>query len=228
MKLYRNDCKKWGRKVTKFQIGQRVGLHHHVPCLVCHACRHHAFAQCPTYKKTGITAGFEPAGGGYAEYVRVMDFVLPGVISIPRKNTMLEGAMLEPVNTVLKAIKLLKILPGDIVLVAGAGPIGLLFTKLLTLRGALVIATDLLEPRLGMAAACGARWTLKADDPNFADRVHRITRSHGGLDGAVIAVPRIRRFSRRNLLRGGGEILSFRSHKAWCDDQSDLSIHLRG
>ncbi len=51
-----------------WKVGDRVALHHHVPCLDCHFCRHRAFAQCETYKRTGITAGFEPAGGGYAEY----------------------------------------------------------------------------------------------------------------------------------------------------------------
>jgi len=59
------------------QNRDRVALHHHVPCLDCHFCRHRAFAQCETYKRTGITARFEPAGGGYAEFVRVMPFVLP-------------------------------------------------------------------------------------------------------------------------------------------------------
>ena len=87
------------------------------------------------YKRTGITAGFEPAGGGYAEYVRVMPFVLPGVVRIPARNSFLEGAMLEPVNTVLKAVRRLALLRGDTVLVAGQGPIGLMFTRLLALRG---------------------------------------------------------------------------------------------
>ncbi len=53
-----------GATARGFQIGERVALHHHVPCMDCHFCRHHAFAQCETYKRTGITAGFEPAGGG--------------------------------------------------------------------------------------------------------------------------------------------------------------------
>ena len=69
-------------------------------------------------KRTGITAGFEPAGGGYAEYARVMPFVLPGVVKIPARNTFAEGAMLESVNTVLKAVKCLSLLRGDSVLVA--------------------------------------------------------------------------------------------------------------
>ena len=105
-----------------FKAGDRVALHHHVPCLECHACRHRAFAQCDQYKRTGITAGFEPAGGGFAEYVRVMPFVLPGVVKIPARNSFDEGAMLEPVNTVLKAVKRLSLLRGDTILVAGQGP----------------------------------------------------------------------------------------------------------
>jgi L-iditol 2-dehydrogenase len=133
-----------------------------VPCLDCHFCRHRAFAQCETYKRTGITAGFEPAGGGYAEYVRVMPFVLPGVVKIPAKNSFAEGAMLEPVNTVLKAVRRLNLLRGDVVLVAGQGPIGLMFTRLLQLAGARVIATDLMESRLRLAKKFGAKWTMLA------------------------------------------------------------------
>src|SRR5206468_11276023 len=118
-----------------FRLWHRVALHHHVPCLRCDACRHAAFAQCAGYKRTGITAGFEPAGGGFAEYVRVMSFVLSGVVKIPARNSFVEGAMLEPVNTVLKAVHRLALLRGDVVLVIGQGPIGLMFTRLLGLRG---------------------------------------------------------------------------------------------
>src|SRR6266436_1635711 len=145
-----------GARLKGFGIGERVALHHHVPCLDCHACRHRAFAQCAQYKRTGITAGFEPAGGGYAEYVRVMGFVLPGIVKIPARNSFLEGAMLEPVNTVLKAVNRLALLPGDSVLVAGQGPIGLMFTRLLALRGMKVVATDLLNSRLALARDFGA------------------------------------------------------------------------
>src|SRR5687767_14674748 len=124
---------KMGARVRGFKLGDRVGLHHHAPCMKCHACRHRTFAQCPQYKKTGITAGFEPAGGGYAEYVRVMPFVFPGIVKIPVRNTFAEGAMLEPVNTVLKAIYRLGLLKGDRILVVGQGPIGLMFTRLLSI-----------------------------------------------------------------------------------------------
>ncbi len=145
-----------GSRLRQFRVGERVAVHHHVPCLECHVCRHHAFAQCAQYKRTGITAGFEPAGGGYAEYVRVMPFALPGVVRIPARNSFLEGALLEPVNTVLKGVKRLALLRGDTVLVAGQGPIGLMFTRLLALQGMRVLATDLLPTRLKLAREFGA------------------------------------------------------------------------
>src|SRR5437762_3785581 len=165
-----------GTRVKKFRVGDRVALHHHVPCLDCHACRHCAFAQCVQYKRTGITAGFEPAGGGYAEYVRVMGFVLPGVVKIPARNSFLEGAMLEPVNTVLKAVNRLASLPGDTVLVAGQGPIGLMFTRLLQLREVNVLATDLMESRLKLAREFGARWTSMPAGIKSAVNRNRVAR----------------------------------------------------
>jgi L-iditol 2-dehydrogenase len=186
---------------SSLKIGDRVALHHHVPCLDCHYCRHRAFAQCAQYKRTGITAGFEPAGGGYAEYVRVMDFVLPGVVKIPAKNSFEEGAMLEPVNTVLKAVHRLNLLPGDNVLVAGQGPIGLMFTKILQLRGIKVLATDLLASRLRLAKKFGAARTCLAS---------QLSTFNLQLDSAIIAVPSDDAVTQAlQLVRGGGQVLLF-------------------
>ena len=228
-----------GHRVRQFKVGERVALHHHVPCLECHACRHHAFAQCEQYKRTGITAGFEPAGGGYAEYVRVMPFVLPGVVRIPARNSFLEGAMLEPVNTVLKAVRRLALLPGDTVLVAGQGPIGLLFTRLLALQGMRVVATDLLSTRLNLAREFGAaaahrpgsrarsqpppaRPTPAAADPRLSAIIHQLTKGRG-LDAAVIAVPsNVVAREAQALVRGGGQVLLF-SHTRR-GDQTSLDL----
>ena len=212
-----------GARVQGFNLGERVALHHHVPCLQCHACRHRAFAQCAQYKRTGITAGFEPAGGGYAEYVRVMSFVLPGVVKIPRKNTFMEGAMQEPVNTVLKAVKRLALLRGDTVLVAGQGPIGLMFTRLLALRGMNVMASDLLAPRLKLARQWGARWALTANSDNFTAQIKRLTRGRG-LDAAIIAVPSDAAvLQAQELVRGAGQVLLFAHTRRGVQTAIDLS-----
>jgi L-iditol 2-dehydrogenase len=235
-----------GRGVTKFRVGDRVGLHHHVPCLDCHYCRHHAFAQCAGYKRTGITAGFEPAGGGYAEYVRVMPFVLPGVVRIPRGNTFLEGAMLEPVNTVLKAIKRLNLLPGDNVCVIGQGPIGLLFTKILSLRGMNVIATDLMSKRLELAEEWGARKAFDAANPEIVKQIESYLRftnddsrtpgkrsgkphssnrkSTPSLDAAIVAVPANAAVTQAfQVVRGSGQVLLFAHTKPNDPHGIDLS-----
>jgi L-iditol 2-dehydrogenase len=189
------------RLLSRFKVGDRVALHHHVPCLDCHFCRHHAFAQCETYKRTGITAGFEPAGGGYAEYVRVMPFVLPGVVKIPAKNSFAEGALLEPVNTVLKAVRRLTLLRNDVVLVAGQGPIGLMFTRLLHLAGARVLATDLMASRLKLAKKFGAKRAVLAS---------QLSTLNPQLDSAIIAVPSDAAvYQALQLVRGGGQVLLF-------------------
>jgi L-iditol 2-dehydrogenase len=232
-----------GARVRQFQVGDRVALHHHVPCGECHACRHHAYAQCDQYKRTGITAGFEPAGGGYAEYVRVMPFVLPGVVPIPARNSFLEGAMLEPVNTVLKAVKRLALLRGDTVLVAGQGPIGLMFTRLLTLRGLRVVATDLLPTRLALAREFGAAavYCPKSETRNpkpegnpkaesrgqkssLTPHVSRFTFHPSSFDAAVIAVPSdavVR--EAQALVRGGGQVLLFSHTRRGAETALDLA-----
>ena len=214
---------KVGGRTRGLQVGDRVALHHHIPCLKCHACRHQAFAQCPQYRRTGITAGFEPAGGGYAEYVRVMSFCLPGIVKIPRRNEFAEAAMLEPINTVLKAIRRLNVLRGDVVLVSGQGPIGLMFTKLLNLAGMRVVATDLMPSRLRLAKEFGATHATKPNQPSLANRIDRLTNGRG-LDAAIVAVPvdaAVRQAA--DLLRGAGQLLLFAHTMRGAMTEVDLS-----
>jgi L-iditol 2-dehydrogenase len=244
---------KAGAGVRGFRVGQRVALHHHVPCLDCHACRHRTFAQCTQYKRTGITAGFEPAGGGFAEYVRVMPFVLPGVVPIPAKNTFEEGAMLEPVNTVLKAVRRLNILPGDTVLIIGQGPIGLMFTALLNLERVDVLAVDFMPERLAHARKFGAKWTLTPDQlkqagravpgtPRVQERAGRVTPATQRnnrknfrfplspfrfplVDAAIITAPSDAAVRDCHaLVRGGGQVLLFAHTTAGAETPIDLSL----
>ena len=73
-----------GAGVRNYEEGDRVVVFHHIPCGDCFYCDRRLYAQCPIYKKVGVTAGFEPAGGGFAQYVRVMDWIVKrGVERIP-------------------------------------------------------------------------------------------------------------------------------------------------
>ncbi len=130
--------------VTKFRIGDRVMVFHHIPCGECYYCQHKVFAQCPTYKKVGATAGYEPSGGGFAEYVRVMDWIVgKGVVRIPEGVSFEQASFIEPVNTCMKAIETLGLKAGETVLVMGQGPIGIMLAVLARRCGVRVITSDL-------------------------------------------------------------------------------------
>jgi L-iditol 2-dehydrogenase len=158
---------KVGAGVTRYRQGDRVIAFHHIPCGNCFYCSHKLYAQCAGYKKVGVTAGFEPAGGGFSQYVRVMDWIVErGVETIPDSVSFEEASLVEPLNTVLKAVHQCDPQPGDTVLVTGQGPIGLMFTMLAAQRGARVVATDTLDRRLDLALKCGAEVSL---DPRKSD-----------------------------------------------------------
>src|SRR6476469_8585125 len=149
-----------GSGVTKFREGDRVVAFHHIPCLQCFYCRRKTYAQCPVYKKVGITAGFEPAGGGFAQYVRVMDWIVErGVERIPDGVSFERATLVEPLNTCLKAVVQADPKPDDLVIVMGQGPIGLMFTMLVKRTGARVAATDTIAERRDIAVRCGAEFT---------------------------------------------------------------------
>src|SRR3954464_6066102 len=141
-----------GSSVTKYQPGDRVIVFHHIPCGTCFYCRRKLYAQCPVYKKVGVTAGFEPAGGGFAQYVRVMDWIVErGVEKIPDGVTFDQACFVEPVNTCLKGFKQIDPRPGDVVAILGQGPIGLIFTMMVARTGARIIATDTMPGRRALA-----------------------------------------------------------------------------
>jgi len=117
--------------------------------------------------------------------------------------------MLEPVNTVLKAIKRLALLRNDNVLVAGQGPIGLLFTRLLQLNGARVIATDLLDTRLKMAGRMGASSAFRSDNPGLVELVKERAGKQG-LDAAIICAPADSAVVQaQEMVNGAGKVLLF-------------------
>jgi L-iditol 2-dehydrogenase len=152
-----------GSGTRAFREGERVVVHHHVPCGDCFYCARRLYAQCPVYKKNGTTAGFEPSGGGYAEYVLALDWIVArGTIPIPDGVRAEEAAFVEPVNTCLKAVRKAGVAKGELVLVVGQGPIGLLLMQIARAAGAEVVVSDGLAGRLALARALGAPLALDA------------------------------------------------------------------
>lgn len=146
-----------GELVTKYAPGDRIIVFHHIPCRNCFYCERRLYAQCCGYKRVGVTAGYEPAGGGFAQYARVMNWIVEaGVEKIPAGVSFDQACWVEPVNTCLKGIELLGLQRGDVVAVLGQGAIGLIFTLLARRAGAAVLATDTIEFRRSLSERFGA------------------------------------------------------------------------
>jgi L-iditol 2-dehydrogenase len=199
-----------GREVRRFAPGDRVVVFHHIPCKNCFYCLRKLYAQCPVYKRVGVTAGFEPAGGGFSQYVRVMDWIVEsGVERIPDGVSFERASFVEPVNTCLKAVVQCATQPDETAVVIGQGPIGLLFTMLLRRTGVTIVTTDTIAARRELSRRCGA---LEAWDPretNVEAEVRRLTDQRGA-DLVIVAasVPGIVEQALR-LSRPGARILLF-------------------
>ena len=177
-----------GAGVRQFQPGDRVVVFHHIPCRECYYCRHNTFAQCSTYKKVGCTAGFEPSGGGFAEYVRVMDWIVQkGTVRIPDDVSFEQACFVEPVNTCMKGIEALRLSRGETVLAIGQGPIGIILSVLARRGGASVITSDLYPERLRIGVSLGLESTIDASQANVVDRVREMTEGRGA-DAVILAV----------------------------------------
>ena len=155
-------------------------------------CRKQTFAQCETYKKVGTTAGFAAAGGGFAEYIRVMDWIVgngekaAGLIKIPDDIPFEQAAFIEPVNTCFKAIKLLKLEADDTVLVIGQGSIGIILAALAKRTGATVLTSDLYPERHAKAAEFGLNRPVDARGDVVA--AAKAASDGRGADVALVAV----------------------------------------
>lgn len=199
-----------GEGVTAFAVGDRVMVFHHIPCRTCYYCRKRTFAQCATYKKVGVTAGFEPAGGGFAGYIRVMDWIVRdgGVVRIPDGIPFEQAAFVEPVNTCLKGVKMLNLQPDETVLVIGQGPIGILLAALAQRTGATVYTSDLYPERHAVAATFGLKHPIDART-NVAEYLRSVTEGRGA-DAVLVAVGHDALIkTAMDAVRPGGTVLLF-------------------
>src|SRR5450432_3139892 len=177
-----------GAGVTRFKVGDRVIAFHHIPCGDCYYCRHKTFAQCETYKKVGCTAGFEASGGGFAEYVRVMNWIVAGgVEKIPDGVSYEQACFVEPVNTCLKGVATLRLQAGEAVLVIGQGPIGVMLAVMAQRTGARVITSDLYAERHTIAAGFGLVNGLDAAKVDVVSHMRGLTEGRGA-DAVIVAV----------------------------------------
>jgi L-iditol 2-dehydrogenase len=213
-----------GSGTAGFREGQRVVVHHHVPCRCCFYCQRKAFAQCARYKENGTTAGFEAAGGGYAEYVKALDWIVEGgTIPIPDGVAPEEAVFVEPVNTCLKAVVKARVESGETALVVGQGPIGLLIAQLLRWSGAQVLVSDPIEERRALGRSLGASVALDAGAGVGAE-VRSLTDGRGADCAFVAAVGPAALAQAIEAIRPAGRIMSFAATSPGETAEVDLGV----
>src|SRR6476646_9096 len=199
-----------GASVSQWKPGDRVMVFHHIPCGNWYYCRHKTFAQCETYKKVGCTAGFEPSGGGFAEYVRVMDWIARrGPVPIPENVSYEQACFVEPINTCMKGIQRLGLQADETVVVIGQGPIGIILSVLAKRAGATVVTSDLYPQRLTISTSYGLGNSIDASRADVVKAVREQTEGRGA-DAAILAVGGnglIR--TAMDAVRPGGRVLLF-------------------
>ena len=190
-------------------LGKRVAIYHHVPCRNCRLCELGLFSQCAGYKKTGTSAGFLPAGGGWAEYVKVYPWIVSGggVVEIPQWLPVKIAILMEPLNTCLKCVSALPEWKGTLVIL-GQGPVGLMLTALTSSGGWEVFAVEPLPERQEKSLNFGAKAVFQPD-VNLAAKLQEIA-APLGLD-AVIAATESEEAINGSLkaLRPGGTMILF-------------------
>lgn len=157
-----------GRRVRGFAEGDRVVSETAASiCGDCLYCRTGAYNLCPGRKGFGYGTD-----GGMAEYVRVPARCLH---HIPDALDFERAALTEPCCVAYNAVAVKsRVRPGDLVVVLGPGPIGLLAAEMARLAGAapLVVAgTKADGPRLTAARALGVSHAVDVDATELAELV---------------------------------------------------------
>ena len=160
-----------GKGVKRFRVGDPVMGVHSAPCRDCAFCRRGLPNLCEHIMSTKVL-------GSFAEYILVPGHIVEqNLFRKPENMGFDEAAFLEPLACVVHGMEPLKLGRKDVVLVIGAGPIGLLHLLLAKVKGATVLVTDIEDGRLRAAKRLGAERVFKASQAG--ESVHSFTKGLG-------------------------------------------------
>ena len=218
---------KVGDGVRGLQVGDRVFVHHHVPCYACEVCARGDYTFCPTYSKTNLDPG------GFAETFRVPreNVERSAVLKLDPKVDWDSGALLEPAGCALTAIRKVGMPERATVLILGLGPVGLLYARLVRALGASWVGgTEVAALRRSAAERGGIDVTVDPRDPAAVRAAVDAATNGRGVDLAVVATghPSVAK-SATELVRRGGTVNLFGLPEAGSRLDADLQdLYLRG
>lgn len=169
-----------GPGVESFTPGMRVVAANSAPCNNCFFCRKHLANLCQD---------LQFLNGAYAEFIKIPErIVRQNLLILPDNLSFSEAAMVEPLACVLRGIEETGIAEGDMVVIIGMGPIGLMFVQLLKNLGAIVIAAGKRPNQLALAARMGADYVVDSTHSNVIEQVRNFTDGRRGADVVIEAV----------------------------------------
>jgi L-iditol 2-dehydrogenase len=166
-----------GPAVRHFAPGQRVGVAPNMGCGQCEECIRGLPNMCPDYTAFGITMD-----GAHTEYVRIPNtaIIQGSVMPLADGVSFEHAALVEPLSCVVNANRASRIEPGSVVLIFGAGPVGLMHLMLAQLSGAAaVVVADVDSERLKRATEVGATTVVDSGKENVRDRLMALTNRRG-------------------------------------------------
>ena len=174
-----------GKEVEGFRAGDRVSIANVIPCGSCPACLEGRENACMNRKAIGYE--FD---GGFEEYVLLPEILIKSgnVVKLPEDVSYTAGALIEPLACCIRGLKNAGTGFNDVVLIAGAGPIGLMHMQLSKIAGAkMVIVSEPNEMRRKAAQELGADLTVNPMEEDLHKIVMDATNGMGA-DVIVMAI----------------------------------------
>jgi len=196
---------KVGKNLKKFQVGDRVFVHHHVSCYSCRYCLQGNYTMCNNYQ----TSNIEPCGLSEEFIVPKWNIEHGGVLKLPESISYDEAALIEPFACCIRGLNKISIKHGDNVAILGAGPTGVMHTLLARLWGANnIVVSDVNEFRLKFVEKYGVT-AVNLNLEKLDDIINNNTESLG-VDVTILATGSMKAFeSSLRITRRGGKILLF-------------------
>jgi L-iditol 2-dehydrogenase len=197
---------KVGENVTDFKKGDRVFVHHHVPCYSCHFCLHGNETMCKKYSETNLS----PCGLAEEFIVPQWNVSHGGILKIPDSMSFEEAAMIEPLACCIRAWDKFSFQKGDSVAIFGVGATGMMHVMLSIIHEFnKIFCIDINEFRLEFAKKFNITDAIKSSVPDIKQKILDQT-DNRGVDVAIVATGNLQALSSAiDLVRKGGTVVMF-------------------